>query len=153
MQPIQKRIAKSAKKGVSLTEVLVAATLVLSLIGLLFPMTARVGRVWQSTRHYRLACNELANQMERLTSLPIEQCEAELSTLKPSPELSEALPEVRLSGEIIRDQDGTRLLLRLDWSHGVNTVPLTLVGWFDTEPIQSVTTQNTLSGKESNHAT
>ena len=122
------------RRGLTLTEVVVAATLVVSMIGLVTPLTVRIGRVWQSTRQYRLAFNELANQMELLTSLGVSRCDAALADLKPSASTAESLPDARLKGELIRDQDGTRLILSLDWDRGSNSVPLTLVGWLDTNP-------------------
>ena len=122
------------RRGLTLTEVVVAATLVVSMIGLVAPLTVRTGRVWQSTRQYRLAFNELANQMELLTSLGVSRCDAALADLKPSESTAETLPDARLEGKLIRDQDGTRLILSLDWDRGSNSVPLTLVGWLDTNP-------------------
>ena len=120
------------RRGLTLTEVVVAATLVVSMIGLVVPLTVRIGRVWQSTRQYRLAFNELANQMELLTSLGVSRCDAALANLKPSANTAESLPDARLEGELVRDQDGTRLILSLDWDRGSKSVPLTLVGWLDT---------------------
>ncbi len=119
------------RRGLTVTEVVVAATLVVSLIGLFAPMSVRIGRVWQSTRQYRLAFNELANQMERLTSLSPTECEAALSSLKLPTRVSEALPGSQLLGEVIHDQDGTRLKLSLNWERGARSEPVSLVGWFD----------------------
>lgn len=124
------------RRGLTLTEVVVAATLVVSMIGLVAPLTVRFGRVWQSTRQYRLAFNELANQMELLTSQGVSGCDAALATLKPSTSTAKSLPDARLEGELVRDQDGTRLILSLDWDRGSKSVPLTLVGWLDTNPAQ-----------------
>jgi hypothetical protein len=119
------------RQGLTVTEVVVAAALVVSLIGLLAPMSVRIGRVWQSTRQYRLAFNELANQMERLTSLRPTDCEAALLSLTLPTLVAEALPGSKLLGEVIRDQDGTRLELSLNWERGANSEPVSLIGWFD----------------------
>lgn len=132
------RKLKKPRRGISLTEVMVAATLVLGIIGLVTPLTVRVGRVWQSTRQYRLAINELANQMELLTGQQMEECNAALANLKPSAIVSESLPGAQLQGEIVRDQDGTRLVLQLDWDRGSKSVPLSLVGWLDTDAVADV---------------
>ena len=119
------------RRGLTVTEVVVAATLVVSLIGLFAPMSVRIGRVWQSTRQYRLAFNELANQMERLTSLSPTDCQAALPSLTPSTRVSESLPGSQLFGEVIHDEDGTRLKLSLNWERGAKSEPVSLVGWFD----------------------
>ncbi len=118
----------------SITEVLIAATLVVSTIGLFAPMSVRIGRVWQSTRQYRLAFNELANQMELLTSLGVARCEAALPSLTLSSQIADALPGSKLNGEMVSDEDGTRLILSLNWDRGPKSEPLSLVGWIDLAP-------------------
>ncbi len=125
-----------ARRGLCFTEVIVAATLVVSAIGLLVPLTVRIGRVWQSTRQYRLAFNELANHMEQLTSLGESQCDVEIPHLKLSDRLADSLPGACLQGEIVRDLDGTRLILSLDWERGSNSVPISLVGWLNTDSVE-----------------
>ncbi len=129
-----------ARQGLTFTEVVVAATLVVSMIGFVAPLTVRIGRVWQSTRQYRLAFNELANQMELLTSLGVSGCDAALTNLKPSANAAKSLPDVRLGGQLIRNQDGTRLLLSIDWDRGSQSVPLSLVGWLDTDSVEPLPT-------------
>ena len=123
-----------SRRGVSITEVLIAATLVVSTIGMFAPMSVRIGRVWQSTRQYRLAFNELANQMELLTSLGVARCEAALPSLKLSSQIADALPDSQLNGELVSDEDGTRLILSLNWDRGSKSEPLSLVGWLDVIP-------------------
>jgi uncharacterized protein YjiS (DUF1127 family) len=123
-----------SRRGVSITEVLIAATLVVSTIGLFAPMSVRIGRVWQSTRQYRLAFNELANQMELLTSFGVTRCEAALPSLKLSSQIADALPDSQLNGELVSDADGTRLILSLNWDRGSKSEPLSLVGWLDVTP-------------------
>ena len=125
-----------ARQGLTFTEVVVAATLVVSTIGFVTPLTVRIGRVWQSTRQYRLAFNELANQMELLTSLSVTRCETALTNLKPSASTIQSLPEARLEGQLIRDHDGTRLILKINWDRGSQSVPVSLVGWLETDSVE-----------------
>ena len=132
-----------SRRGLSITEVVVAATLVVSMIGIVVPLAVRIGRVWQSTRQYRLAYNELSNQMELLTSIGESQCAAELSQLKISDKLTDALPGARLQGELVRDHDGTRLVLSLDWERGSKSVPIALVGWLNVDAVDSASSQST----------
>jgi hypothetical protein len=124
------------RKGLTVTEVVVAAALVVSMIGLFAPMTVRIGRVWQSTRQYRLAFSELANQMERLTSLGPSEFELALPNLAISAQLAEALPGSKFHGEVIKDQDGARLKLTLIWERGVQSEPVSLVGWLDSNAVE-----------------
>ena len=121
-----------SRRGLTFTEAVVAATLVVCMIGFVAPLTVRIGRVWQSTRQYRLAFNELANQMESLTSLGVSRCDAALVNLKPSASATKSLPDVWLEGQLLRDHDGTRLILSIDWDRGSQSVPISLVGWLDT---------------------
>ena len=125
-----------SRRGLTITEVVVAATLVVSMIGLVAPLTVRIGRVWQSTRQYRLAFNELANQMEFLSSLEVAHCEDSLTRLKPSAYVVQFLPGAKLEGEMIRDQDGTRLVLSLNWDRGSQSIPISLVGWLTTDSVE-----------------
>ena len=122
------------RHGITVIEVVVAATIVVSMIGLFAPLTVRIGRVWQSTRQYRLAFNELSNQMELLTTLRPEQCEAALPLLKLSEGLTDSLPGSQLQGQLLKDEDGIRLILSLDWDRGSKSEPLSLVGWLDLNP-------------------
>ena len=132
-----------SRRGLSITEVVVAATLVVSMIGIVVPLAVRTGRVWQSTRQYRLACNELSNQMELLTSIGETQCKAELSHLKISDLLADSLPGARLQGELVSDHDGTRLVLNLDWERGSKSVPIALVGWLNIDSVESASSHST----------
>lgn len=131
-----------SRQGLTFTEVVVAATLVVSMIGFVAPLTVRIGRVWQSTHQYRLAFNELANQLELLTSLGVSGCDAALTNLKPSVNAAKSLPDVRLEGQLVRDEDGTRLLLCIDWDRGSQSVPVLLVGWLDTDSVEPLPTLN-----------
>jgi hypothetical protein len=133
------------RRGLTVTEVVVAATLVVSMIGLFAPMSVRIGRVWQSTRQYRLAFNELANQMERLTSLSPAECKEALSSLALPTRVSDALPGSQLLGEVIRDQDGTRLKLSLNWERGAASEPVSLTGWFDFTVLDATVADSTVA--------
>ena len=122
-----------SKRGVSLTEVVVAATLLVSMIGLVAPLTARFGRIWQTTRVHRLGVNELANQMDNLKRMDAASCNAALTELKCSAAIMHSMPEAKISGELIQATDGTRLKLKLELD-GDKLAPLQLVGWLQTEP-------------------
>lgn len=115
------------RRGTSLIELLVAATLLLSGITVVTQLTVAAGRMWQQTRHERLAMEELSNQLEYLIALEPDQRATALQALAPSPLAVEVLPEVNLTADAIADQDGSRLELSLVW--GGRPKPITLVGW------------------------
>jgi hypothetical protein len=121
--------SKRMRRGLSAIEVIVSATLLVATIGIVSPLTFRIGSIWTSNRHYRLALNELANHLEALTLLDESQCEQAIKDLKPSQGVANSLQDVKLHGELFKDDDGTCLVLAINWNRGANATPLTLVGW------------------------
>lgn len=124
-QPFQSR----RRAGSTVTELLVAAVLLIGLISVVTPLAVRSGRLWQESRSYQLAINELANEMELLTALDDATRASTLAQWQPSQELLEVLPGARLTGESLDDADGRRLKLTLHWNRPNDAQPLTLVGW------------------------
>lgn len=122
------------RNGVTTTELVVAATLLVSVISLITPLTVRMGRIWQDARQIRLALGELSNQMERLTSMNAGQRETAIASLSPSIEIRHALPEARLHVQTIQDEDGTRLVISLQWKRAQPSNPISLEGWVDAQP-------------------
>lgn len=128
---------RASKRGTTVPELVVAATLLVSAIGAVTPLAVSAGRLGRDTRVYRLAVDELANQLARLSALDEEERAAVLHELTPSEEVRDALPQASLVGRIVEDEDGTRLVLSLDWQRPVDAPPLELVGWLDALPAQS----------------
>ena len=128
-----KRRARKPHLGVTATEVLVAAGLMVSVMGFMTSLTFQTGNIVKSVRHYQVAIHELANQLELLTSLNEVERKAMLENLKPSDSVMDALPEATISGEVVVDSDGTRLVLSLDWDRGANGTPVRMVAWVDTK--------------------
>ncbi|NOY41098.1 MAG: type II secretion system protein [Planctomycetes bacterium] len=120
--------------GFTVTELVVAASLLVVVMSVVASLTVRSGRLWQDSRHYRLAIDELSNQLERLTSLDETRLAMAIAELSPSQQVRDALPNPVLSAETLADEDGTRLLLHLAWDRLGKSVPVTLVGWVDPLP-------------------
>ena len=120
--------------GFTLIELLVSATLLAGIISLVAPLTVRSGRLWQECRYHRLGLDELAGQLDRLTSLDQDQWAAALMQLVPSEPVRAALPNPRLTSEVVADGDGTRLILRLAWDRPGGSKQIALVGWIDPLP-------------------
>jgi len=119
------------RSGLMVTELIVAATLLVVLVSVVGSLTVQTGRLWRDARHYRLAIDELSNQLERLTALDAVELKAAIAQLSPSPQIRSALPNPVLSVESLADQHGSRLVLHLSWDRLGKQVPLTLVGWVD----------------------
>jgi Tfp pilus assembly protein PilV len=60
------------RRGTTVADLLVAATLLAVLVTTMMTITVRSGRMRQQTRQQQLAMDELANQLERLLSLDSE---------------------------------------------------------------------------------
>jgi len=77
-------VARQQARGTSALEVIVAFTLLSSVLAFSTPLVVRHGRLLTSQRDYRLALDELSNELERLTALSNEQLPAAVEQLTPS---------------------------------------------------------------------
>lgn len=130
-------ITTNKRSGTTLTEMIVAATLMASTMAIVAPLTVRTGRLWQDSRRHQLVMDELSNELERLTRLPAEQRKRAIADLTPPDYLQTSLPSATFAAETIRDGDGTRLLLSMNWDRPGKPKPVTLVGWLDSMPSQN----------------
>ena len=119
------------RRGTMAVELMVAASLVACMIGILAPLAVRASRVAMGARQVRLALSELSNQLDRLTTLQLDQIDEALEDLEVSEEVSRVLPEAKLRGNLISDDDGSRLVLSIDWERPTEAPPISLVGWID----------------------
>lgn len=124
----------AARRGFSLLELIVAATLLVSALGIVAPLAARTGRLWQDSRRHQLALDELTNQLERLTTLDAATLKTALAELTPSEPVRATLPNAALTAETFDDADGRRLALSLQWDRVGNPPPLTLIAWLEPLP-------------------
>ena len=94
------------------------------------PSAVRLGRLQQSIRHDRIAMDEMTNQLDRLTQLPLDQLRQEVERLTPSEFAASGLPNPRLSGTLRDSEDGYRLAVDISWdSPGRRAAPLTMATW------------------------
>lgn len=117
------------RTGGMMVELVVAATLLVALIGTFTPMSLSAGRLWQQTRQHQLALDELSNQLDRLLVLSEPDRAAAIESLQPSAAALAALPEASLSAVQQSDRDGVRVKVELSWQRAVPAVPLSLTGW------------------------
>ncbi len=125
----QKKSSRSRyRRGTTVVDLLVAATLLATMITTVMTLTVRGGRLRQQTRQHQLALDELANQLQRLLSLDDDARAASLRELEPSPHLQSSLPGCTLKAETPGDD---RLVLSLNWDRPIDSVPVRLTGWTD----------------------
>jgi hypothetical protein len=116
-------------------DLLVAFTLLAAIFSAVTPLMVRHAQLLQSQRNYRLALDELSNQLERLTALSPAELPTALTTLRPSPFIVEHLGQAKLTGEFTPTDGGGRVTLKLLWSEvGGRTQPATMVGWVFAPP-------------------
>jgi len=122
------------RRGLSALETLVAATLVLAVIGFIAPLVVQSARIWKQTQHFQFAVDELSGQMDRLIALSSDDRAEAMDRLTVSMAAGEVLDDVTLAGRVVRDDDGRRIILTIDWTRIGNPPPVRLVAWIDPLP-------------------
>jgi len=123
-------IANPSRRGVSSLEVLVAFTLLSTLLGISTSLMVKHGRIVHSQRQYRIALDELSNQFEILSALPADEVEDSIENLQPSEFAARHLPGAQLKVDAHAADPGQRITLRLWWDEPQRKeAPVTLVGW------------------------
>jgi hypothetical protein len=124
-------------------DVLAAFTLLIAVMSVATPLAVRQARLIKANRDYRLALDELSNQMDRLTALSPAQLPQAVEQLAPSDFVAARLPDSKLTGELAPAEIGTRITLQLAWKDSpAHTAPASLAAWvFPTPPQPSPTPQ------------
>ena len=123
------------RDGLMQLELLVAAILLITLVGILSTIGFRLTRIAKDSKNYQIALHELANQMEVLQRLAPEDRAAALRELQISSEVSRTLSDCQISAEEIADRFGRRLRLQIVWPKTPTLPPVELVGWLDAQEV------------------
>jgi hypothetical protein len=116
--------------GTSSLEVLVACTLLSSVLAVATPLVVKHGQLLRAQRDYRLALDELSNQLEQLQALPDARFAEAVATIAPSDFASARLPDLKLRAEVATIDTGQRLTLLATWNEiGRDRAPLSLAAW------------------------
>jgi len=116
--------------GTSALEVVVAFTLLSTVLALSTPLVVAHGRLIKAQRDYRLALDELSNQLDRLTDLPESDLPKALVELVPSPLTASRLPGATLRGQLTDSELGKRVTLEIWWDEpNRQAAPLRLTAW------------------------
>jgi hypothetical protein len=130
-----RRLADASRRGyprtaISALEVVVSFTLLSSVLTFSAPLIVRHGRLLAAQRNYRLALDELSNQLQRLSALPAEELPAAIEQIAPSAFVAARLPGAELRGALKPADFGQCLTLQLLWDEPQRrTAPVTLTGW------------------------
>jgi hypothetical protein len=111
-------------------EVFVGLTLLTTVLSLSAPLIVRHGRMLIAHRHYRIALDELTNQLDRLTALPADEVAAAVGKLSPSEFASTRLPGVKLQSRLKSADIGQRVILTITWDEPErHKAPVSLAAW------------------------
>lgn len=133
---ISKRLTPAPqRRAITSFELIVAFSLVATVIGLSAPLIVRHGRLLATARHYRLAIEELTNQLERIAALPPTEIDATVDNIEVSKFAAEKLPGAELTGEIHDAEYGRRVTLHIVWDEPQRREnPLAMTAWVATAP-------------------
>ncbi len=131
--------------GATLTELVVAGGLLVTALGLVATTVAAGSKLQRVEREQMLAVDELSLQLEQLISATPDTLALTLGQLQVSPWAQEALDGAKLTGDLVHDDFGSRVELRLDWNrwggHAGETTPLIAVGWLSERSSDVAATQ------------
>lgn len=117
------------RSGSTALEALVAFTLLSAALTFATPLVVQHSRLLKAQRDYRLALDEVSNQIERLSLLPTDELSGALSQLKPSELTVAKLPGAELGGKLDDSDIGRRLTLRLSWQSQGSPTTVSLTTW------------------------
>jgi len=120
---------KLPRRGTTLLECIVAASILSVAIGTVTTAVFRIGRIWTDTGHYRISLQEVSNHLESLTQLPPEQVQPAIDSLAVSAALARSLVDAKLTGELVQDDFGDRVKLELSWRDGRSVRPIRMTAW------------------------
>jgi hypothetical protein len=132
--------APSNRRGTGTFDLLVAFTLLTTVITVATPLFVRHSQMLRSHRNYRLALDELSNQMDHLIVLSNDELPDALKRLTPSTFIAERLPSPQLQGELQPAEFGNRITLKLSWNETERRrAPVALAAWVFPSKPQSAT--------------
>jgi hypothetical protein len=112
----------------SVLEVIVSLTLLMSVLSVSLPLIVRHGHLLMVQQHYRLALDELSNQLDRLMGIPAEDVPQALNQLSVSPFTSARLVGAKLNAEMKPAEIGQSVTMRLTWKDSQEQ-SATMTGW------------------------
>lgn len=125
--------------GASSLEVIMAFTLLSSVLAFSTPLIVRHQRLVTAQREYRLALDEATNQLDRFSTLPRNELSAAVERLEPSEFLAARLPGAKLHGELQAADIGQRVTVSISWGDEQRTAaPVTLTAWFFPQPPNAI---------------
>ncbi len=117
------------RNGVTMVELVISAMLLVTVMTFVTSLSYSINLVWKDIGHYRIATGELSNQLENLTRLSRQEAQERVASLRPSEFSARTLREPVLDGQLVEDNLGTRVVLKLNWKRRNPGPPVELAGW------------------------
>lgn len=124
--PIHRR---ERRAGTSLAELVVAGSLLIAATGLVATSAVGDQRLARLEQQNRVAVDELSNQLERLSILPIAKVESALRNLTVGSSAGQSLITAELNGQLIDDAYGQRIELSIQWERPGESKPVRAIAW------------------------
>jgi hypothetical protein len=138
---------KKIATGTTTVEVLISFTLLITVLSFSAPLMVKHSRLLKAQRDYRLALDELSNQIERLSALPQDELPAAVEKLAPSEFITAHLSGVQLRGELAANDNARRVTLRLAWDEPQRLqAPVSLAAWIS-PPVQAASRERAAEGQ------
>ena len=128
-QSIYPRSRLRSRRGLTMIETIVSASILVVVMCFGLSLTFRISQVWRDTTHQRIAMNELSNQLDELTRLPVNILLNDLEVLEVSSSTQRIFEEPVLVGRFVDDELGKRIVLSLHWKQRHPGIGAQLVGW------------------------
>jgi hypothetical protein len=121
------------RRGITAIELVVSAMLLMTVMTFVTTLCFRINMVWQDIGHHRVAVGELSNQLESLQRMTPAEAQEALGTLQPSALCRRTLRDPELDGEMIKDDLGNRIVLKINWTRQNPGQPIELAAWLATD--------------------
>lgn len=126
---VGRRSHRKHSRGFTIVELLVSITVLGTVMTVAATIIYKTDLIWRDIARHRVAMAELNNQLESLTLLRPSEIRSRIDTLEPSELCRQTLLDPALTGELIEDPLGHRLVLRLNWRRIHPGTPVQLVAW------------------------
>lgn len=123
------RRRQQTRLGFATTELVIAASLLITGIALIGPMLRSANQLSNDSKVQAMVIDELSSQIERLSQLDDEQRRTAIKSLTLPDHLAARLSSAEMKASEIADDDGRRLIVSIQWSRIGDPPPIVLVGW------------------------
>ncbi len=128
-----------ARRATTMLEVIVSLSLLMSAMSLSLPLIFQQGRLLVEQRNYRLALDELSNDLDRLSATSVNDLAGALRQLTVSTFTAKRLHHAKFTSDLKAADIGQRLTLTITWKN-YHEQSVALTAWIIPRPVPSANT-------------